>query len=124
MSKFGEMLAELRLDKGMTQKELANLLHVSTGTISNYENNVHFPDVEKLIDLADLFNVTTDYLLGRCDFPFSPDIFSESITRERTSGELLKLLRMLPEEHRDALDVFLNDAEFCITIQQHLKETK
>ena len=62
MSKFGELLAELRLDRKMTQKDLAKMLFVSVGTISNYEKGVHFPDIEKLIDLADFFHVTTDYL--------------------------------------------------------------
>lgn len=63
MSNFGELLAELRLDRKMTQKDLAKMLFVSVGTISNYEKGVHFPDIEKLIDLADFFHVTTDYLL-------------------------------------------------------------
>ena len=67
MSKFGELLAELRQDRKMTQRDLAQILHVSVGTISNYENSVHFPDVEKLMELADFFGVTTDYLLGRSD---------------------------------------------------------
>lgn len=65
MAKLGELPAELRQDKKMTQRELANKLHVSSGTISNYEKGVHFPDLERLINLADYFHVTTDYLLGR-----------------------------------------------------------
>lgn len=52
MLPFGELIAELRLDKRMTQRELSDVLHVSVGTISNYENQVHLPDVEKLIELA------------------------------------------------------------------------
>lgn len=122
MSKFGELLAELRQDKKMTQRDLAQILHVSVGTISNYENDVHFPDVEKLMELADFFEVTTDYLLGRCGSAFSPDVFSEQITKERTTGELLALLRQLPVENRNALDVFLGDAEFRMTVQQHIKK--
>ena len=48
MARFGELLAELRKDSGMTQKQLAERLHVSVGTVSNYENGVHLPDLEKL----------------------------------------------------------------------------
>lgn len=40
MAHLGELIAELRLDKGLTQKELGNILCVSSGTISNYENGV------------------------------------------------------------------------------------
>lgn len=43
MAEFGELLAELRKDRSMTQHELADVLHVSVGTISNYEKSVHFP---------------------------------------------------------------------------------
>ncbi len=122
MSKFGELLAELRQDRKMTQRDLAHILHVSVGTISNYENNVHFPDVEKLIELADFFGVTTDYLLGRCESACSPDVFSEQITKDKTAGELLELLRQLPVENRNALDVFFGDAEFRMTVQRHIKK--
>ena len=65
MATFGELLAELRQDKGLTQKQLGRVLSVSTGTISNYENGVHYPDLEKLVALADYFQVSTDYLLAR-----------------------------------------------------------
>ena len=41
---FGTRMRELRQEKKMLQKELAVILNVSTGTVCNYENNVHFPD--------------------------------------------------------------------------------
>ena len=50
MAQFGEILSELRRDKHMTQKELASELHVTSGTISNYEKGVHTPEIEKVID--------------------------------------------------------------------------
>ena len=65
MARFGEILAELRQDRGLTQETLARVLFVTAGTISNYENSAHFPDIEKLTALADFFDVPLDYLLGR-----------------------------------------------------------
>ena len=62
MAHLGELIAELRQDKGLTQKELGDILCVFSGTISNYENGVHLPDVDKVIALANYFHVTTDYL--------------------------------------------------------------
>lgn len=58
MNQFGSLLAELRTDHKLTQRDLANILYVSPGTISNYENGNHMPDPEKLILLADFFHVT------------------------------------------------------------------
>lgn len=69
---FGEILADLRQDRRLTQRFLAEVLHVSVGTISNYENGVHLPDLEKLVEIANYFDVTTDYLLGRTPYNISP----------------------------------------------------
>ena len=46
MARFGEILAELRQDRGLTQETLARVLVVPAGTISNSENSAHVPDIE------------------------------------------------------------------------------
>lgn len=48
MATFGELLQELRKDHRLSQKQLADVIAVTTGTVSNYENNQHLPDIEKL----------------------------------------------------------------------------
>ena len=118
MAEFGEMLAELRNDRGITQKELADKLFVSAGTISNYENGVHFPDIEKLIALADYFHVTTDYLLGRCSVNVSPDAFEETVFRNMTAGQVIRDIRGLPPEKKAALGLMLNDMKLSGIISQ------
>ena len=119
MAKFGELLSELRQSRGMTQKELAKVLYVSDGTISNYENGVHYPDVEKLMDIADFFNVTTDYLFGRCKNNLSPDIFSETLIGSKTTGEILENIQSLDEDHKHALKVILRDMECSMMLRQY-----
>ena len=52
----------------MEQKALAKLLGVSEQTILRWENNVVEPDIKSLIKIANYFDVTTDYLLGRVDY--------------------------------------------------------
>lgn len=61
---FGEILSELRKDRGMTQQDLANQLSVSVHTISSYERNLILPSDEIKIQIAKLFNVSLDYLFG------------------------------------------------------------
>ena len=51
MAQLGEILAELRQERGMTQKALGHVLCVSAGTISNYEKGVHLPDADTVIRL-------------------------------------------------------------------------
>lgn len=62
---FGERIGQLRRSRGLSQVELAGLLHVSKQTVSNWENNNILPSIEMLVKIADLFAVTTDFLLER-----------------------------------------------------------
>jgi len=57
-------IKELRKEKGITQEELANMLHLKRSVISKYENgNIPLTD-GLIIELSRLFNVTSDYILG------------------------------------------------------------
>ncbi len=62
---FGERLKQLREQKGLIQQDIADLLKVGRATIAGYETKGKQPDYEKLNKLADFFNVSIDYLLGR-----------------------------------------------------------
>ncbi|KYC71666.1 helix-turn-helix transcriptional regulator [Heyndrickxia faecalis] len=64
---FGKRLSALRKQKGLSQYELADKLGYSRGQIANYEQGKREPDYETLQKIADFFDVTTDYLLGRTD---------------------------------------------------------
>lgn len=65
MKIFSERLKQLRSDKQILQKDIAKYLEVTVRTYQYYESGELEPDLEKLVKLADLFNVSTDYLLGR-----------------------------------------------------------
>lgn len=64
MMKF-ENIRNLRIDSGYTQKQIAALLGISQNTYSQYEVGVLNYPVDALIKLADFYNVSIDYLLGR-----------------------------------------------------------
>lgn len=122
MMEFGEILAELRQDHKMTQKELAEEMFVTVGTISNYENGVHYPDIEKLIALADFFNVTTDYLLGRCRVDISPDIFEDNILGEKKLGQLIEDVRNITPARKQALSILIDDMKLGSIVRQYNRE--
>ena len=61
---FGAKLKELRMNKKMQQSELGNLLNLSPSTISLYESDNRKPTPEIITKVADIFHVSTDYLLG------------------------------------------------------------
>ena len=60
---FSEKIYALRKDKGYTQEQLAEQLDVSRQSISKWEAGQAMPEPDKIVALADLFGVTTDYLL-------------------------------------------------------------
>lgn len=62
---FGDRLRGLRLEKKMTQEDLAKLLNLSRATVGRYETNERFPDKNTLKKIADIFEVSMDYLFER-----------------------------------------------------------
>lgn len=64
---FGKKLTLLREEKRIGRQELAEVLNISYSAVAKYETDIRFPDQEILIKIADFFNVSTDYLLGRTD---------------------------------------------------------
>lgn len=66
---FSQRLRILRKKYGMTQAELANVLQYGCTAIANYESGRNQPSLQDLIKLADFFDVSTDFLLGRSNVP-------------------------------------------------------
>lgn len=68
MSKFSIRLQETRKDKGISRKDLAEHLNVSVRLISYWENGERECDFDTLIKIADYFDESVDFLLGRIDY--------------------------------------------------------
>lgn len=67
--KYGDRLKQLRNEKKLSQQELADKLEINRSTYARYETSATQPDYETLQKLADFFDVSIDYLLGRTDNP-------------------------------------------------------
>lgn len=92
---FPQRLKNLRKQKDLTQTELANLLNLSHGAIAMWETGKRQPDNDTLLRIADFFNVTVDYLLGRDNEKTPPN-------EDLSEGEmlLLDLFRNASEEQQ------------------------
>lgn len=100
---FGNMLAKLRTEKGIYQKELAIYLNVSVGTVSNYETDKHFPDPISLCKIADFFGVTTDYLLERNSFRYNPELLNSRFTDTYILSDFVNTVLDLTPQNKNAL---------------------
>ncbi|WP_040740301.1 helix-turn-helix domain-containing protein [Paenibacillus lactis] len=73
MATFGQRLREIRNEHNLTQKQFAKMFQLSESAIGMYERDEREPSFKLTNEIADQFNVSTDYLLGRTDNPRPTD---------------------------------------------------
>ncbi|CDQ41470.1 XRE family transcriptional regulator [Virgibacillus sp. CM-4] len=98
---LGKRMRHLRERENLSQLQLAKKLNIPNQSISNYERGFRNPDYETLNKIADFFEVTTDYLLGRSDQPHMTE--DEAFEAFRHSEELKRWYKKLPESSEEDL---------------------
>ncbi|WP_242315416.1 helix-turn-helix transcriptional regulator [Bacillus cereus group sp. BfR-BA-01355] len=110
---IGEIIKKLRKEKKITQEQLGDAIGVSKMAISYFEKEKKAPGRETLQKIADFFNTTTDYLLGRSDDPELTAFESKIVTEE--GNNIIKLIESLPKEERqkawEQLEMYVNYAK-------------
>ena len=93
-------LKELRVDNDMSQTELAEKLNLKASAISKYEKGITQPSIDTLKNLAEIFSVTVDYLIGMSDIknPYS----NSQITPNE--ADLIEHFRQLTYENKIRID--------------------
>lgn len=118
---INERIRELRIEKGLTQRELAKELKLSSSTIAMYESGRRVPDHTILQQLATFFDVTIDYLLGRTnirneetmqniknaikDNPELLEFWDQLVQREDLQLMFKQTKRLTPESIRKIIEV-------------------
>ena len=97
---FGKLLAKLRRERGLLQKEVATHLNMTVATISNYEKGVH---LNTLIMLADFYDVSTDYLLRRTNYRAGISSLNRRLSDEYTVSDLINTVIELDARNTQAL---------------------
>ncbi len=100
---FSEILKMLREKHGYTQQQLADVLHVSKNSVSHYELKISMPSIDVIIEIADIFDVSIDYLLGRSKVNLSKQLLEKPIDKKTTIGNILESILKLDKEHRSDL---------------------
>lgn len=65
---FARRIGELRIKKGLSQSQLAEMLHVSASTVGMYEQGRRTPSIDMLVELSSAFDVSLDYLITGSDY--------------------------------------------------------
>ncbi len=109
--KFGNILRELREEKDLTQVELAKKLNITSQSLSQYELGKRIPDIEMIDRLANFFNVSVDYLLGRTDIKNSSmftikEFEEEYVPSNKMFEEIDKLSPESQEELKKLIELY------------------
>lgn len=97
-------LRALRLSKGVSQQQLADVVETTQQSINKYENHSTEPDIETLIKLADYFETTVDHLVGHMEVqvPVAP-----MLTKDENS--LLEAYRRLSKTERESIALIMKN---------------
>ncbi len=108
-----ERLKECRIKRGIQQDEMARLLKTNTSTMSRIENGKKQPDPEMIIMMAELFNVSTDYLLGLVEDPQSThdEYLREALKKYEFIGSFFseEKLKELPQERLENVIKYMDE---------------
>lgn len=98
-------LKQLRICRGMSQKQLACEVGVSQQSINKYENHNIEPDIATLIRIADIFHTSVDYLVGHDDLTVETNVLQ--LTLEETI--LLRRYRRLNDRQRKSIELVIEN---------------
>lgn len=126
MATIGERIKELRKEKGLTQEKLAEILHTTSATVARWEQGVQEPRQDEnrqpISDMAVLFHVPIEYLLGETDSREWPDgrlsdeetakavLEEERETRRYIINHMIKQYGALSEEMQEFVRLTINNA--------------
>lgn len=94
---IGAKIKQLRTQRNISQIDLAKQLGVSKSVISSYENEIHLPPYDVLLQMARIFGVSTDYLLGA---PSNRSIDVDGLTDTQVEA-ILKIVSELRKTNRN-----------------------
>lgn len=94
ISGLSERLRDLRIKRGLSQKQLADRLGISPSIVSSYENNERTPSSERLLALANFYGCSCDFLVGKTSEKPPVQIDVEGLTEEQIQA-LANIARLM-----------------------------
>lgn len=121
METFSERLRQLRKDNNITLKELAKEIEVTDATLSRYQNDVRKPNIDIIIKIANYFEVSIDYLLGKSNEPKTAEEIKKSLSDDpnirkfidkiNTRNDLKTLVHMVQNKNTKEIKQIINVIE-------------
>lgn len=100
-------LKTLRNQKGLSQQSLADILHVSQQSVYKYENDITFPDIDTLKNIADYFETSIDYVVDYTDIPHRIEPTIE-LTLNKDEASILRKYQRLASRYRPIIHTVID----------------
>ena len=122
MLAIGKQIKKLRTEKKMTQKELAEILHVTPQAVSKWEREESNPDIQLLLELSHYFHVSVDELLGNKQTSFFDSLFSKAKGRKQMGNKQANEFQYT--EKKPVKQVLIFDIVFSLITDTGLMQTQ
>lgn len=113
MASFPERFRELRREQKWTLDDMSEMLSTTKSTLSRYENGHREPKIEFVEQAAEIFEVSTDYLIGTSDIRQS----CEDLQKDKLTILFRKADKLGEEERKEVLDHFENTIDLYLKIK-------
>ena len=124
MGILGERLRLLREKNGKTQEDISKVIGTTQQIYSRYETNKTELPVQHLLNLSSYYNVSTDYLLGRIDYPKIAPEFSSSLIQNVTIGDFVCRIDSFNSKSKRLLVDYVNYLTYMENTEKLKKDDK
>lgn len=124
MGILGERLRLLREKNGKTQEDISKVIGTTQQIYSRYETNKTELPVRHLLNLSSYYNVSTDYLLGRIDYPKIAPEFSNSLIQNVTIGDFVCRIDSFNSKSKRLLVDYVNYLTYMENTEKLKKMTR
>ena len=102
------IITSLRIQHKMTQTQLEKALNLSRGLVSHYETGRNDLSIEVVVKYANYFNVSTDYILNRCDDETDYSVYIDNlIADDLTIGKAIDLIQSMPKKEKQCFTMII-----------------
>lgn len=119
--KLNERIRQVRIINKLTAKEFGEIFNISLSSVSLYESGRRTPSIDLIIKISDHFNISTDYLLGITDIPFTKPPKNKLLNKYDIAENIENVVQQI--ENREEL--FFNgkyvDSEFICLIKKSIR---
>lgn len=115
---LGDRIKKFRLEKGLTQKDLADKLYVTAQAVSRWENNEVEPSVKTITEIAILFDVSVSKLIGEEEQPKVPESSRRKLSKAAKEEEISKMEKGMREAAK------MLDFEYAAVLRDRIKRLR